>query len=200
VTAGASHELIEAATDPYDAESAFAAVDDQHIYWGAQPGAEVADMCDLFSAAYLKPPELGATVERVWSNERAAAGHHPCVPAVDGEVYFNAIPTLEEDVKMTAGGSVSTKGVKIPVGSSKTIDVRLLSDAPTTEAWTVEAATAIETKPTLKFEFDRSTGVNGDVLKLTITALARGTFGGSVFKVTSKLGTTKNIWMGFVAN
>ena len=200
VTAGLSHELIEAATDPSDANSAFAAVDDAHVYWEAQPGAEIADMCDFFGGAYVKPSDLGVTVERVWSNERAAAGHHPCIPAPAGEVYFNAIPTLDEKVTMSAGGSVKTMGVKVPVGSSKTIDVRLLSDAPTSGEWSVEATTVIETKPTLKFELDRTTGQNGDTLHLTITALARGSFGGSIFQLTSKLGGAKNVWWGFVAN
>ena len=95
---------------------------------------------------------------------------------------------------------MKTKGVQIPVGTSKTIDVRLLSDAPTSGPWKVTAVTVSESAPSLGFSFDRNTGVNGDVLKLTITAKSKGGFGGTVFQLRSTLGGKTNYWMGFVAN
>jgi hypothetical protein len=201
VTAGASHELVEAATDPLnDAnQGAYTIVDDDHFVWEVAPGAEVVDMCDNFSGVYVKPPDLGFMVERVWSNAAAAAGHHPCIPAVAGEVYFNAVPKLDESVSFLAGAEQATKGVTVPLGKSKTIDVALLSDGPT-GAFTVEAKTLLETTPSLAFAWDRASGKNGDVLKLTITRKANGDFGGTVVQLDSKLGAKKNIWMAFVAN
>ena len=202
-TIAASHELVEAATDPFwdDARSAFAAVDDDHFVWELEPGAEVGDLCDNFAGVYFADPEIGAKVERIWSNDLAAQGHLPCAPRATDVVYFNAIPTLDESVTFTYGGSSKkTKGVKIPVGTSKTIDVPLLSDAPTSGPWKVTADTVQETISSLAFSFDRDTGVNGDVLHLTITAKKKGAFGGTVFELKSTLAGKSNFWMGFVAN
>ena len=202
-TIAASHELIEATTDPFwdDARSAFAAVDDDHFVWELEPGAEVADLCDSFADVYFLDPEIGSKVERIWSNELASEGHLPCAPLDTGTPYFNAIPTLDESVTFVYGAqSKKTKGVRIAVGESKTLEVKLLSDAPTSGPWKVSAATINETLPSLDFAFDRDTGVNGDVLQLTVTAKRKGAFGGTVFRVTSTLGAQKNFWMGFVAN
>jgi hypothetical protein len=200
VTAGTSHELIEAVTDPSSDKAAFSAVDDDHVVWEAQPGAEVADMCDTFSGVYFAPPDLGFTVERVWSNARAAAGHHPCIPAIDGEVYFNAIPTLTDAVDMTPGPG-ATKGISVPIGKTKVVDVALLSDAPTSGPWTVDVKVVGENPPSLDLSLDKKSGVNGDKLKLTIKRKDAGSLsGGSVIVATSTLGKKKNIWMGYVSD
>ena len=204
VTVGASHELIEAATNPsIDESPAFGTVDDDHVAWAMEPGAEVADMCDRFSDAYIKPDDLGFMVERVWSNASAAAGHHPCVPVVPGEVYFNVIPSFDEPVSVKVGNASSPgRGVRVPVGSERTVDVTFVSDGPS-DAWEVRAESALERTPTLELSFpDGATarGRNGDVVPLRIRARARGTFGGSVIRLTSTLGDRRTIWMGFVAN
>lgn len=202
VTAGASHELIEAAANPsfYDAP-AYGAVDDDHAAWSIEPGAEVADLCDRFSGVYVKPTDLGFVVERVWSNESAAAGHHPCVPTIAGEPYFNVVPALGEDVALTLGPSkTKTKGLKVPVGTERTVDVTFVSDMPTDE-WEVRAEVVLERKATLELSWEGKAvarGKNGDVARLTIKAIARGTFGGSIIKLTSTQGDRKTFWVGYV--
>ena len=107
-----------------------------------------------------------------WSNKAAAAYHDPCVPNVGGS-YFVSVPAAHDEVQVTlqplAGPMVVTAtGVLVPVGSTKTVDVELLSDGPTSGPWTVSTQLLFGTGFT--FSFDRTTGQNGDVLRLSITA------------------------------
>jgi hypothetical protein len=199
-----SHEIIEAATDPDLNNKAFSLVDQDHAVWSIAPLAEVGDMCALQPQSFQRL--LGnSVVQRTWSNASAKAGHDPCVP-VPTEPYFNSVPVLDEDVTifLTDLGVRPTKGVKISAGTSKTIEVDLFSDAPTTD-WTVDAVDVASLftggSPELTFTWDKQSGNNGDQLHLTITHEAKGQFRGSEFVLYSQKGTeTINMWFGFVSN
>lgn len=202
VTASSSHELIEAVTDPFpNVNPAYAQADDDHIVWELTlGGGETGDMCAQFDSSFVKDTEIGYYVQRSWSNAAAKAGHDPCVPAPAGEVYFNSAPNIADNFAVLGG---STKAVKIAVGQSKTIDVVLFSDGPT-DAWSVDAIElkSSDTAPdTLQFSFDKNTGKNGDVLKLTITAVAASTArtGASTFMIQSTLGALHTDWFGYVS-
>jgi hypothetical protein len=89
--------------------------------------------------------------------------------------------------------------VKIPVGQSKTIDVELWSTGPT-PPFTVGAKQAIGVKQ-LSFAWDKTTGVNGDKLRLTITVNTKGARGYEAFVVTANLdGQATPVWAGVVTN
>jgi len=77
-----SHELIEAATDPYvRTQPAFDAVAPEFFYWAIRAGgAELTDMCYLLGKDRLQRFVGPYLVQRSWSNREAAAGHEPCVP------------------------------------------------------------------------------------------------------------------------
>ena len=94
-----------------------------------------------------------------------------------------------------------TKGVKLALGETKTIEIDLFSDAPT-DAWTVSAIEPFATTPAshhLQLALDRTSGVNGEKLNLTITALSKDPkFGGEFFMLLSKLGTQRTFWSVFV--
>ena len=140
VTAEASHEIIEMATDPLPQDKpAYSDVDADHMGWAMiGGGAEIGDLCAPFPDSFYKPAGLTTLVQRVWSNAAAAAGHDPCQP--DGaSPYFNSAPVLTDTLQVVGSpfGSFTTKGVKIPVGSSKTIELDLYSDAPTSGPWNV---------------------------------------------------------------
>jgi len=202
VTAAASHEIVEAATDPfYEDDPAFASADDAHAAWTLATVGEVSDMCAL------EPQAAGRLVgdfmvQRSWSNAAAAAGHDPCVPAVPGP-FFSALPVLDESVSLDTGSStLATKGVRVAVGETRTIDIALYSDAPT-GAWQVSArdgSALFGGAKELELSFDRTTGNNGDVLHLTVRPLRAGRFGGSILVVTSRSGPTQHVALGFVAN
>ena len=201
-TATISHELLEAATDPYPQiqPGGYDTLDDAHFYWEfVLSGAEIGDLCAQEPSSFVKFPGLPYTVQRTWSNASANAGHDPCVPVPAGEVYFNSIPKLDDNIAIFG---LNMAGVSVPVGTKSTIDVELFSDADTSGPWTVKAsefAGPLAGGPaTLKLSFDKSSGRNGEVLHLTIEALAANQFGASTFVIVSKLGTQTHRWFGLV--
>src|SRR5262249_3642797 len=90
-TVAASHEYIEAATDPEVGAGTAFYMQDQ--LWSLE-GGEVGDLCE--TGKNSSTTESGFTVQRIWSNKAAKASHDPCVPAPAGDVYFNAAPSNEQ--------------------------------------------------------------------------------------------------------
>ncbi len=202
LTVSAAHEIIEAATDPYYyTDPAYAFTDDDHFIWTIATVGEVTDLCEL-------EPQVDAklvgdfAVPRSWSNASAAAGHDPCVPAPDGP-WFGAQLAAEEPVKLSTGiTSFSTRGVQVPVGKTRTVDVALWSNAPTGD-FKVEAfdeSRFFGGPPELDLSLDKTTGRNGDILHLTIKSLQAGSYGGSMLFLQSTLGSKSHVWIGFIAN
>jgi hypothetical protein len=122
----ASHEILEAATDPYQLQSATNVQlgyyldfnDPASLPWNATGGGEAGDLCVDFLGKEQDGATEGAfTVQRIWSNAAAAAGQDPCVPGVS-QTYFNVAPekwllvadvggsaTFTADAFSTAAGS-----------------------------------------------------------------------------------------------
>jgi hypothetical protein len=197
VTIAASHEFLEASTDPHPyTNPAYASVDDEDAIWGLVPGAELGDMCESAHSVYQQL--LGPFwVQRTWSNASAAAGHDPCVPVLSTP-YVEAATNLQ-DITVSAGGGLTTRGIKVPVGQSVTVEVDLYSDAPSAD-WTITAIDVAQKykmqQPELAFSFDKTTGNNGDKLMLTITRLRAGSqFGVSELGLGAQVnGVTVGTW------
>lgn len=208
LTGTTAHELVEAATDPYPQgmNPAYAAVDDEHIYWETfLGGGEIGDMCAQDNRNFLKFPELPLyTVQRSWSNKAAKAGHDPCVPAIAGSVYFNTAPRFTSDVPFSFGGQTAmVKGIQIAAGKTGVVELDAFSDGPTGGTWTVSAkdqAALFGQTPQLTFAFDKTEVQNGDKVKMTITVVTASKRNHETFVVESKLGTNTNIWIGEVVN
>jgi hypothetical protein len=205
VTTTVIHEMVEMATDPFFAtRPAFQQTDDDHILWTQLTGGEVSDMCEYNRDSNYTPAGAAYMIQRSWSNAAARAGKNPCVPATGSSPYFNSEPVLADVVTLDSyGAKVKTKGVSIPVGGSKTIDVRLWSEAPTAGPWTVTAYDLDDYlgsgKPHLDLTLDRTSGENGDVLHLTIKVLSEDkTFGGEGFVLVSYLNGQENASLGAV--
>jgi hypothetical protein len=201
-TGTASHEYLESATDPFpEVDPAYAQVDNAHIYWlFTLGGGETADMCAQNPGAFVMDDEIGYTVQRSWSNVAAKASHDPCVPAISGESYFNSAPVLPDSLKL---GGATMKGIHIPVGESRTIEVDLFSDGPTSGPWEVKAVdgSALQGgQPNLDFTFDRTSGVNGEKLHLTIAVLSATPYKAETFLLISQLGEQRQLWVGLVGN
>jgi hypothetical protein len=199
-----SHEFYEEATDP--TKTGWATVDDAHMPWSLTPPfSEIGDICIADLTKTIVPPDIGSAVQRAWSNAAAAAGHDPCVPAPSSTPYFVAVPVLPDDVPISFakfGYQGTTKGVHVPVGQTRTIEVDLWSDGPA-PPWRVRAydlAYAEGGPQELALTLDRSSGQSGDRLELTITARAAGADGGSRFLVYSDDGVHDAFWFGYVAN
>jgi len=205
LTVSASHEWIEAATDPHvNTAGGYQEVSDDQYAWAWTPGAEVGDMCEYVDAA-IQPLIGSFNVQRTWSNAAAAAGKDPCVPS--NGPYLGVAPVFTDMVPIPHydGTTAQTKGMKLAVGASTTIDVDLFSDVDA-PAWTVEAkdgASFLGGTAELQLSLDKTSGKNGDKLRLTIKRLAAGntTINGSEFVLLSKQnGTSVAQWWGFVSN
>ncbi len=201
LTTTISHELLEAATDPTPLNG-YATIDNDDVVYRLEPGAEIADMCELQLASYQNL--VGSyMVQRTWSNASAAAGHDPCVPVL-ATPYVEAAANLSDVSISVFGFPVTTRGVQVANGTSQTIEVDLYSDAPTAD-WSVEAVDVASTyqgvsSPQLSFSWDHTTGNNGDKLQLTIKRLATGAFGFSEFQLKSSVnGVTIGTWWGAVS-
>jgi hypothetical protein len=84
----ASHELIEAATDPIPDNHPSFQLDDPTSSWFAF-GGEVGDLCQLPDTAEFWR-ESGFVAQRIWSTTAAAAEHDPCIPGAAAD-YFNLV-------------------------------------------------------------------------------------------------------------
>ncbi len=204
LTGPLSHEIEEAATDPHpQTDTAYAAADQDHMVWNLAPLGELGDMCAYEPQSFQKL--VGSyMVQRLWSNTSAKAGHDPCAPAL-ATPYYNAAPVLNDTVTLDYyGQNVSTKGVQVTLGNSKTIDVQLFSDAEAAD-WSVSAvdATYGTSQPKqLDLTWDAQTGNNGDTLHLTITRIANSptSNGSELYIYASRDQKTWNMWFGFVQN
>jgi hypothetical protein len=139
LTPALSHELIEAATDPFPSTApAFLETDDRHAMWAiALSGGEVADLCENEAPNLVTPDELGYPVQRSWSNAAARGTGGPCVPVPAGETYFNAVARLPDNVEFQRDGAVTTfllPVVRATVGASASAMVDFQSVDPM-QAW-----------------------------------------------------------------
>jgi hypothetical protein len=206
LTGAVSHELVEASTDPFPISNpAYATADFDGSGWSeVMVGGELGDMCVLEPTSFTKPADVGFVVQRTWSNANASAGGDPCAPVPSGEVYFTAVPDLS-DAEMYPGQYLD--GISVAPGSSTTVTLHLFSDAPTAGPWTLTATeagqegTQIPPDPQhqLSLSLDKSTGKNGDVVKLTLTRSPLSgdeTATGLAFRIESTLGTESHSYWG----
>jgi hypothetical protein len=220
LTSVMSHEWVEAATDPQvtangafsvksGPNAAFYATDADHAVWSLLGGGEAGDLCGSAGPTVdVTPLDIGYPVQRTWSNLAARASHDPCVPQTAGVTYFAAAPVLTRTVTFSTSftGSVTTKGLVVPAGGSGTVEVDLFSDGPTSGPITVKAADLLSTSygaygvaKTLDFAWDRTQGVNGEKLHLTVTVTSSSILGGAhAFTITASNGNRRQVWPGLV--
>ncbi len=201
----ASHELLEAATDPdpYNAPG-WNKVDAAHSGWGTIAGGpELGDLCTFAEGDPYTWPDKDYVSERAWSNNAAAASHDPCQPTPNADPYFNAAPETPDSITFSGA---KTAGVRIAAGQDAIVPVHLFSDAPTGtwEVWATDYATwYLQTAPQLAFDWDgadKAQGKNGDVLNLHITVLKADAKKVEPYFIFSKIGQTTHTWIGFVGN
>jgi hypothetical protein len=177
VTVSASHELIEAATDPHVGGGYYMS----NTIWNTR-GGEVGDLCVSFSGndTYLEGP---FTVQRSWSNKAAAASHNPCVPAPSGP-YFNVAPPSNTDA------------IALKVGATKVVPLTAFSDAAMDD-WSLDAQEYTHFmggNDVLTIAVDRTNVHNGSKPNLTVTLNARPTGGLAYFALVSTSGNSTHTW------
>lgn len=201
LTATTSHELVEVATDPDFDDNAFNGVySDSAIWTTLGDGSEVSDLCQNYDTSYYAPSDLGFKIQRSWSNVAAANGHDPCVPVLPQESYFNAAPILTDSVTyVDSGHTITTRGVRIPVGSSRTIEIELMGDSRASAI----AVDAFESGASgnLGFSFSKSSGAVGDRIQLTITVHHKNpTYNAEPFWIETTVHGVSHYWPVVVGN
>jgi hypothetical protein len=182
LTAAASHEIAETATNPRVLSSGsdlgLVDFDAPHIAWQISTGdAELGDLCEGRADSTVKgPADFPVTLQRLWSNKSAAAGHDPCVPAGTAP-YYNVTPLDLETVSVfvdTDQSASSGLGYKIAIGAKKTLKVGFYSDAPVPGPWTISAVEGNYFSPAsnhrLTVAVTKGTGTNGDIGTIDVTA------------------------------
>lgn len=204
-TMSMSHELNEAATDPQPQTNnpGLVGFDADHLAFDLfqQFQSENGDACEFFrDSFYQEQAPFPYWVQRQWSNQSAAAGHNPCVPAAPGP-YFTVVPLNKETVKVDLsnfGGSsqTPTMGYHIPVGQTGTFQIGFNSDADTGGPWTIQAVEgnpAAGSKSThLKVSVDKTSGQNGEKAYVTVTVNSAGRTKAELVTVVSTLKTAKH--------
>jgi hypothetical protein len=204
LTITASHELIEACTDPQpDAAPAYAAPDPNHLGWLLASASEVGDLCEFDQSAAYLPPSYPWYVQRSYSNSFAAKGANPCVPQAS-PTYFYGSPLVPDQVSLDllgTGTPVQTAVVKVPVGSSVTIPVKLAGPASVTsmQVQAIDLAQLTGQPSTLSLSLSAASGAPGSTLQLTIkkTAASPQAQGGvSGFAVVTTNGQDQTFQLG----
>lgn len=158
LTATASHEILEATTNPDPARRGFAFQGGSADGGFTAAGVEPVDPCGLITLdTHRTTIEGGFTVQRAWSNRAAALGHNPCVPAPD-RPYVALVPR--------------EPAIRLPdVGETTTITVDATADRPT-GPWQVsvmDLAAHHGHEPCTQATLNRATAHAGAVARLTVT-------------------------------
>ncbi|HEY3816530.1 MAG TPA: hypothetical protein VGL81_05130 [Polyangiaceae bacterium] len=146
----ASHELIEAATDPYFLSAPGYVLLDETQAWSSI-GGEVGDLCTYLLPQWSEGPYT--FLQRVYSNASVAAGGDPCIPSTG--------PFFGTDVEPQTF-------VAVPAGKSTTFQVKGWSTAEV-GPWSISAASApLEGTATASTSLVASTLENGQTTTLTV--------------------------------
>jgi hypothetical protein len=205
LTTAASHEFIEACTDPQPMTApAFAAPDSNHSGWLFAEASEVGDMCEFDQSAYYQPPGYPWYVQKIFSNSAAWAGTNPCVPA-DSPSYFYAaaqVPDMESLDLVGDGMPVPTAVVTLAVGATVTVPVLLVGSADVTsmqlQAFDLNQFTGQPSVLTLTLSPD--TGAPGQTVQLTITKMSAEPMGAGGFAILSQSGQTQTFSIGMTTD
>jgi hypothetical protein len=135
----ASHELIEAATDPIPGNHPGFQLDDPTSPWFVF-GGEVGDLCQRGDGGEVWR-ESGFVAQRTWSTTAAAAEHDPCIPGATAD-YFNL--------------AVQATGVpRIAPGGHQAITLRgWASGGARGTSWPLSTGAALAAAQTLKLSAD----------------------------------------------
>ncbi|HEX4516450.1 MAG TPA: hypothetical protein VH054_23040 [Polyangiaceae bacterium] len=183
MTSITSHELFEAATDPYFYTApAWRGVDEpSETPYGAF-NDELGDLCE--GAGDVTPDDIGYPVQRMWSNAGSQGAHDPCQPA--SVPYFRTA---------TAAQSIS-----LAPGATTTLDLVAFSDKDTGGPWTIKVtSSAYVFVDKLDLTLCRSTVQNGEHIPLVISRDPAST-NGSTVQIESTLGNVSTGWQFTVGN
>ena len=184
LTTSASHEILEAATNPNPSNRAFAFEPEPVTLGFVVAGLEPVDPCGIVDRANAPAMESGFAVQRVWSNRAASLGRYPCVPAADGT------PNLA----FLVHGEPSPRLAK--AGDSATVVLEAVADraVPRWKISPLDLAGHVTGERYLDVALDRDEIGIGDRVTMTITGRKKHPAERSIAAVVSTLGEHTQVW------
>jgi hypothetical protein len=176
ITLSASHEIVEASSDPIGNNTWYGFNDAQYLAWDIyqQQNDELADMCEFYIDDAYNEPTTGQVVQRIWTNKGGAGGSYPCVPAETG-AYFNVTPLMQDTININVsalGGPSNYPGLGfyIPIGMTKVIPIGFYSDSAA-PPWNIVVHAGnplVGTTANVDATFDFAAGQNGTISYITV--------------------------------
>lgn len=203
----ASHELNEASTDPHPGTNpAYVGFDQNHLameFFNSFQD-ELGDACEMLPWASDSTDWTPYTVQRQWSNKSAAAGSQWCLPK-EAQAFCNTtflpqtnLDTINVDLStlFQGAGTVQSKGFKMALNTTLTFPIGMFSDMATTAPFTVDVPDFSGpfaqdmngnniNNGTATVTLDKSTGVNGEIINVTVTPTAWSSLGIIYFNIRS---------------
>lgn len=183
LTATASHEILEATTNPDPSARGFAIEGTSANAGFTAAGVEPVDPCGLITMDKHRTLASGFVVQRAWSNRQASLGRDPCVPTGGRGAYIALIPR-QPVVRLTREGE------------SATITLDSAADQPV-GAWRVSAFDLTgrhDREPCVEVSLDRTNIAAGQTANLTITIRKQNARRLCVVGLVSTLGDHSSTW------
>jgi hypothetical protein len=183
LTGSASHEILEATTNPFPAEPGFAFLPGSAASGFTAAGLEPVDPCGLVTLDNHRAIESGFVVQRAWSNRQASLGLDPCVPSRPSTSYLLLVPR-EPAIRIAH------------VGDSASLELDA-STAGGAETWAVSAfdlSGQQDRRRYLDVALDKSTISAGETVTLSLRGLRKPASGRAIVGLVSKLGMSSTIW------
>ncbi|MEO7795178.1 MAG: hypothetical protein ABIV06_10430 [Thermoanaerobaculia bacterium] len=162
LTATASHELVELATNPDTSRRGFAIEQDSVGLPFTAAGVEPMDPCGLITRDTNRAIESGFAVQRAWSNRSAALGTDPCGSDPAGTPFAALVPRQPTVLLREVGdrATVVLDAASVGLDAAWTVSAIDLSRGPTGERY-------------FEARLDRATVAAGDTVQLTLELLRK---------------------------
>ena len=183
LTGSASHEILEATTNPFPAEHGFAFTTGSASSGFTAAGVEPVDPCGLTTMDSHWTTDSGFVVHRAWSNRAAALAHDPCVPSRPDRPYVMLVPREPAVHLAHEGGIVSIDLDASTAGASKT--------------WAVSAFDLSGHQDHERYvglTLDKATVTAGESVKLTIQVRKMNPAQREIVAVVSTIGVHSYMW------
>jgi hypothetical protein len=182
-TATASHEVLEATTNPDPDHPGFRVPSGSSAVAFAASGSEPVDPCGLLNFDRHRARESGFSVQRAWSNRAAEKGTDPCVPSAPDRAYVALIPR-QPTVRLATPGA--TASIVLDAASDRAVP-----------GWTISAVDltgAQEGRRYVDARLDRLHVASGDIAVLTLRVVALHPRHMSIVGLVSRRGSESYVW------
>lgn len=183
-TGTASHEILEATTNPFPAERGFAFLGGNTMSGFTFGGVEPVDPCGVINMSTHWTTESGFVLQRAWSNRAAAAGRDPCVPTPPGAAPYALLVPREPAVRLQREGESVTIDLDATAGDG----VATWAVAPFDVTGFQDRTAYVDAS------LDKAMVRAGDNVKLTVTLKKRAPGNKSLLGLVSTVGVHSHMW------